>query len=817
MPASITNASVNNGSPAPTIPEEGIGEIKYNFIPNLNGFLFNSIRSAATGNRIDSVCSNTMYSQIIGTQPLGGTPPYTFQWQSSTTSATTGFTAASGINNLPNYTPPALLTQTTWLRRVVTDNGAAITDISLPVQIIVHPFIVNNIIGDPDTLCYGQNASQLDPVLTLQNGNGIYTYRWESSADDVNFTELPITSASYLPPDALTRTTWFRRIVYSGACFDVSPSIRINVIDTISNNSILTSSQEICDGMTFINLEGTISPTLTGGDNTYIFRWESSQDGSSWSQATGISDDFNYDPQESATYFPGQQYFRRIVFSGSNNVCINISEPVLLSDYPLITNNLIDADQTICSGLAPAQLNGSIPSDGKGAGTYTYTWQDSTKFQSWTDISGYINVNDPDFIPPVLTDTTLYRRIVNSSACADTSNPVIINVHKPVTDNIISLLSAEGTDTTICNGAIPNRLIGTGPSGGTNISGDYIYQWSSSSDNNSWTDIAESSTLQWYQPSVLNSTTYFRRRVVSGQCSSESGSIMVTVLPLINNNLIEGDQIVCKSDTPEPLGQLSGSPLSGGSGSFRYYWEESKDGILWTSAQGTNDQTDGFYQPPVMTKSMKYRRTVNSGASDCCTSISNILELVLDSLPPGASIYAGPDTSIYSFDYVIRMVADPAIEGGTGKWTVLEGSGSFDDDSDNETRVTGLAKGWNKYLWSVTRGACRLEDEVDVYLYDLVIPQGFSPNNDPDGYNNTFVINGLDLPNQVAELTIINSAGSEVYFTSNRNGNEWKEWDGKNSKGIDLPEGTYYFLLRITSNATGKLFKKSGFIVLKRY
>ncbi len=163
------------------------------------------------------------------------------------------------------------------------------------------------------------------------------------------------------------------------------------------------------------------------------------------------------------------------------------------------------------------------------------------------------------------------------------------------------------------------------------------------------------------------------------------------------------------------------------------------------------------------------------------------------------------------------MVADPAIPGGTGKWTVIEGSGSFENDSDNDTRVSGLSKGLNRYLWTVTRGACKMKDQVDVTIYDLVIPEGFSPNDDPSGYNNTFIVKGLDLPNQTAELTIINGAGTEVFSTSNRNGNEWKEWDGKNSKGIDLPEGTYYYLLKLTSKGNGKVFKKSGFIVLKRY
>ena len=819
MPASVISATVAYGVPAPTIPGDGTGEIKYNYFPKLNGFLFNSIRSKVTGNQIDSVCSNVLYGQIIGTQPVGGNPPYIFQWQSSTTSATAGFSAAPGTNNQQNYTPPALLTQTTWFRRVVTDNStpSTITDVSLPVRVMVHPFIKNNVIGNPDTLCYGQNAATLNSLMTLQDGNGKYTYKWASSTDNAVFTDASATTASYLPPAGLIQTTWFSRTVNSGSCVNVSAAVRINVLDTVRNNTILTLPQEICFGMTFVNLAGSTTPTLGGGDNTYRYTWESSTNSSTWVTATGTSNGVNYNPDESASYFPGQEYFRRIVLSGSNDVCKNVSKPVLLNSYPVITNNLINpADQTVCSGSAPIQLTGTTPLNGKGAGSYTYTWQDSTKNHSWMNITGYINITDQNFVPPVLTDTTRYRRIVYSSACSDIGKSVMVKVHKPISNNIISLLAGGLADTTLCSGATPHRITGAIATGGTNIPGNYTYQWSSSPDNSTWTEISTSTGIQ-YQPSLLTATTWFRRRAVSGQCSSESGAVKITVLPVITNNSISGNQIVCKSNIPGLLSQASGPALSGGSGTYAFIWEQSSDGIAWNAATGTNNQSNGTYQPPVMTKTMKYRRTVKSGAGDCCTSASNVLELVLDSLPVGSTIYAGPDTAIFSFDYIVQLVADPPIAGGTGKWTLVGGTGSFENDTDNDTKVSGLSKGLNTYLWTVTRGACKMEDEVEVSIYDLVIPEGFSPNNDPDGYNNTFRIKGLDLPNQTAKLTVINGAGTEVFHTSNLNGNEWNDWDGKNTKGIDLPEGTYYYLLKLTSKGNSQIFKKSGFIVLKRY
>lgn len=817
VPSSVTASNVSYGNPGPTTLSDGNGEIKYNYRPALNGFLFNAIHSAKTGNRTDSVCSDTFYGQILGTQPLGGSAPYTFQWQSSTTSATTGFANAAGSSGQQNYTPPALLTQTTWFRRVVTDNSGSITDVSLPVMVVVHPYILNNTIGNQDIVCYGQNGPQIHSTATLQNGNGTYSYSWESSTDNVSFTTTGATTENYQPSSPLTQTIWYRRKVNSGACTNTSASVRISVLDTLKNNSILTSAQEICHGTLFNDLTATASPTLSGGDNSYRYRWESSTDGSVWATAPGTYNGVNYNPDESSSFFPGPQYFRRVVFSGTNDVCKNISKPVLLNDYAVITGNSITSgDQTICSGSTPAQLTGSSPLNGKGPGSYSYTWQDSTVSHTWTDIPGYVKVISQNYSPSALTDTTRFRRIVYSSACSSTSSPVTIRIHKPVTGNTISLPGGL-SDTTLCDGGIPHLLTGSLPSGGTNIPGDYAYQWSSSPDNSTWHDITADAQARSYQPLSMTSTIYFRRKVTSGYCSSYSGQIKVTVLPSINNNKISGSQTVCKGDTPEALVQDASVSLSGGAGTYSFLWEESNDGTEWIPAEGTNNSSTGSYQPPVMTGTVMYRRTIKSGDAGCCSDTSNVLELKIDSLAQGTTVYAGPDTSVYSFDHIVRMAADPAFSGGTGKWTLVSGNGSFENDSQYNTKVSGLSKGINTFLWTVTKGACKLEDQVEVVVYDMIIPEGFSPNDDPQGYNNTFEIKGLDLPDQEAELRIINGAGNEVFHTSNLNGEEWKEWDGKNSRGVDLPEGTYYYLLKITSRGNAQVFKKSGFVVLKRY
>lgn len=985
---------INYGIPAPATATEGDGEIKYSFSPKLNGFLFNLISSEVTGNNVDSICSNVAFGIIKGTKPVGGTLPYNILWESSIISESAGFAAAPGTNNLQDYSPPGLLTQTTWFRRVVSDNGApVITDISIPVKIIVQQAITGNLVGKDTTICYNQNPLSLVPLNSgPANGSAFnyYKYKWIQNLTNTGWSTSPVaagtaTNNSYDPP-ALTDTTYYQRVVTSGRCVDHSTTVTITVLPLITGNITARPDSVICEGSLF-NTLGASAPG-EGDLINYWYQWQDSITTGSWVPApnTNVGSAYTADTSKFSTV--ENRYFRRIVFSGPDSVCRNNSSPIKLTRYHKIKTNSISADQTICSGSAPLALSGSTPI--QGSGVYTYTWQDSSKVSSWMTKG----TTDFSFSPAALTDTTWYRRIINSSKCTNVSSSVRINVHKPILNNYITLLAGGLTDTTICNGAVPHLLKGTVPTGGTNIPGDYAYLWFVSTDNT-----GAGTGVSYQPPALVAGTYYYKRQVSSGACllpKESSATITVTVLPSITNNVISGKTTVCYNTVPA---LLTGLLLSGGNGTYSYFWEQSTDGVTWASAAGTNNSSSD-YQPPALTIPMKYRRTVKSGATDCCIDTSGVFNLGIAPLPTGtinsiadtticegskvrlnislsgaskwkviylensaqitvnnisgtdttllispvtgtalstfnyslfsvedkngclatlltgarkADVYkvpvanAGPDTdtcgpkfnlkatpsygtgiwyyptavvastannpsvtitidstfaganvshkfyweeinwqckskdsvvirfdkrvtkvsagpadtTIYSFDNIFHLGADPVSNSWeTGGWSVINGTGNFDDSSKINAVVSDLSKGLNTFLWTVRNGVCKLQDKIDINVTGLEIPQGFSPNNDQ--INDIFIIKGLDLSNQDAELKIVNGAGAEVFSTSNLNCPDcWKDWDGKNSRGLDLPEGTYYYLLKITSDpkngGNGQVFKKSGFIVLKRY
>jgi len=967
------------------------------FTPILNGFLFNSIRSSVTGNQVDSICSNVIPPIISGTNPTG-TGPFTYEWQKSYDLA--GAPSLIAGANTKDYTFSATEADTFWIRRIVTDNGSVplvITDTSKWVNIRVQPAISGNLVGKDTTICYNQDPLSLVPLNTgPSNGNGIYRYQWIQSlnADMSGEVSSPNTSdqASYDPP-ALTDTTYFKRVVVSGRCVDQSSAVTITVLPSITGNLTDRPDSIICEGSLFNTLGASIT---SGGSGSYEYLWQDSTASGVWTDSPNINNTASYTPDTLEFTTIEQRYYRRVVFSGPDSVCRSNSSPIFMTRYHSIENNTISKDTTICSGTVPPPFPGTTPT--AGSGLYTYMWQDSSKAASWTTQG---TVMSP-YSPPALTDSTWYRRIVNSSKCADTSNILVINVHKPIENNIASFIASPGSDTTVCSGAVPNKITGSVPTGGTDMPGDYAYQWSSSVDNSTFTDISGANNIN-YQPEVLTVTTWFKRKVISGKCFSESNTIEIIVLPDISDNVISGDQTICYGTTPA---QLTGTDLTGGAGGTpTWIWEESDDGINWATASGTSDKQN--YSPPALTDPIKYRRVILSGPYDCCADTSEILEIGIHPLPTGeitsvtdtticngsevllhvnltgaspwklvykenstditvdnisvsskvisrvpeataamssfsyslvsveddngciatsrtgtrkADVYrvpvaeagpddevcgpeytltavpsdgtgtwifpsqvlesdindpatiieidssftdayvaykfywketnweckdkdsvtitfynridnidAGNDTLLFSFDYIMQLNAAPIETFESGQWSVITGSGDFDDPAANATNVRNISMGKNTFKWVVTNGKCMLEDMIDVTVYDLMIPEGFSPNNDPENYNNTFIISGLDLRQklsgsdsvpayQIAELTIVNGAGNQVFTTSNKNGNQWKNWDGRNNDGIEMPEGTYYYLLKITSvEVPGEVFKKSGFIILKRY
>ena len=91
--------------------------------------------------------------------------------------------------------------------------------------------------------------------------------------------------------------------------------------------------------------------------------------------------------------------------------------------------------------------------------------------------------------------------------------------------------------------------------------GSYTYQWQSSPDNATWTDISSTKTTG-YSPGALTANTFYRRQVTSGDCgTSNSASVLITVYANLVAGTIGTAQTTCAGSTPAGL-TSTGTPTA---------------------------------------------------------------------------------------------------------------------------------------------------------------------------------------------------------------------------------------------------------------
>lgn len=106
------------------------GIAQKNIITNVSWAIGNN-----TINSDQIICYNTIPVGLTGSIPTGGNGTFSYQWQNSTASATTGFTDITDSTR-QDYAPGSIIA-TTWYRRIVISGSES--DTSVAVQITVNP------------------------------------------------------------------------------------------------------------------------------------------------------------------------------------------------------------------------------------------------------------------------------------------------------------------------------------------------------------------------------------------------------------------------------------------------------------------------------------------------------------------------------------------------------------------------------------------------------------------------------------------------------------------------------------------------------
>jgi RHS repeat-associated protein len=445
------------------------------------------------------------------------------------------------------------------------------------------------------------------------------SYQWQKSTNGSTWSDitdaigLVYNPGNYMP----TVLTYYRTKVTAGG----TPAY--SNVDTIaSQSSIITGPVDCWTGQTVVYY-------LTGY-NQSLFTWNVPSGGQALTSTSGVGSVTvkwniagtytNFSLNNNGTFIPLTVYVHTIPvnpgFIGKPILRIENTSSITLDPYPYY-----------------GAFGGSC------GGTYSYQWQQSTDSTNYSNISGQTSTS----LTITPTQNVFYRRKVvcgSTPAYSDTSHIILYDYFNPGT-------ITPGNSDSIAWNTVPLPITGTYPSGGTDSS--YIYQWEYSINGTNYFECPNNAQGQNYQPEQLATTTYFRRRVTNGNVTRYTNvtQIKVKVLLFDPGTITPYTLVISSGSSPS----LTGTAATGGTvGTYTYQWQQSFDETNWTNVSGGATQN---YSPGSLTKTTYYRRFVTNGAQSeysITNGAFNLLKIKVVSsqstIIPNTAINATSDPSL---------------------------------------------------------------------------------------------------------------------------------------------------------------------------
>jgi gliding motility-associated-like protein len=436
----------------------------------------------------------------------------------------------------------------------------------------------------------------------------------------------------------------------------------------------------------------------------------------------------------------------------SNGVCPSSSDNVLLTIDLFPTQALAGADHARCS--FDDTLTGNTPLIGTGV---------------WALLSGSGIIQNPSSVSSPVSGLGVgvneFTWTISNGVCPSSVDTIVI------TRDDFPSQAVAGADANSC--APTDTLPGTLPQSGAGT-------WSVIGGNSVLNDpLAANSAVS----SLTPGQNIFVWTVSNGVCPVTQDTMIITYneFPSVPN--AGADIFACS----EPVTMQAQVPVIGTG--------------VWAPVQGgplVSDSMNPQMQLPVLAPgTWQYIWTTQNGF---CIAAPDTVAI---------TVYALPDTAIAGDDRItyvrsLQLNATP-LDTGIGTWTFVQGSGTFEDIHDPDTRVADLAPGVNIVRWTASNGTCEENsDDLRIQVMELIVPQGFSPNG--DGVNDQFEITGLH-EFESPSLVVFNRWGNQV-FTSDAYANNW---NGTGLNGEQLPDDAYYYVLKVDNETVF-----TGYIMIKR-
>ncbi len=629
--------------------------IVYSQISNINVYP-QVVGGTATVN--SNVCSGS--STII--YLIGSSGNIIWQQTTDTNSTWQNVTGGSG-NNTTSYTTPLLYTNVFYRAKL---SGTLCPDAySNIISININsPSIAGEINSANPTICEGNSAN-----LTLTSYNG--SIQWQESVNGVdNWSDLNSGigyNSEIFTSTQLSSSVYYRVKVTNGSCGSIftNPYL-INVDMTPLAGSISPIIQSLCYG-------NNISISLSNSFGN--IQWQESSDGNTWSDISATNGSgMNSTVYNSPLLFNNSFYRAKV----SNGICPSVNSLVSSINITPLPNSGVATvgNNNFCSGgissINLANYSGNIQ------------WQQSIDSITWSNVTSGNGSTTAIYTTAALNQSTFFRAQLTSGSCVNYSNVVKINVF-PLA--VAGSVSVNGTP--MCSGNSATLSL-------NNSIGNV--QWlQSPNGSGNWTNVITGNGFNstMLQTSNLNTTTFYRARLTSGNCPvvfSPISNVFVYTQPNGGNASASATQICVSGTTTLNLSSYTGSII----------WEQSSDSTNWSNASGGNGANSANYTTPVITANRFYRAKLSNGI--CLPAYSNIVSINVNSLSIAGNIVTTEDTICQNSSTQLQTTAYQ----GLIQWQYSDNSISWNDiiDANSSVYQTELLTNSAYYRTKLTNGSC---------------------------------------------------------------------------------------------------------------
>ncbi|GAA4495880.1 hypothetical protein GCM10023172_08340 [Hymenobacter ginsengisoli] len=329
----------------------------------------------------------------------------------------------------------------------------------------------------------------------------------------------------------------------------------------------------------------------------------------SWSPGTGLSSTTVANPTVTLTNTTATATTQTYTLTATNAAtgCTNTGTVVVTVSPPLVVS--AGPAATICS-------SGSTQLGVAAVAGYTYSWSPGTGLSSTTVANPTVTLTNAT---AAATTQTYTLTATNAAGCTGTATVVVTVNPLPVATPGAAVAACSGSPTPL--GAVP-------------VAG-YTYSWSPGTGLSS-TTVANPTVTLTNTTAAATTQTYTLTVTNPATGCTNTGTVVVTVNPVLTPGTISGAQTVCPGTAPTPFTSPAGA--SGGTGPYTYQWESSPDNSTWTAVSGA---TGAGYAPGPLTAVTYYRR--QAIAATCGSAYSNVVAVQLQTpLVSGVALATPP-------------------------------------------------------------------------------------------------------------------------------------------------------------------------------